>query len=445
MTDLLSRILSELLSEFAYYADCAGLHYDVSVSKSGLTFRFDGYNHKLAVLVERAMEELRRFADPSSGAHVTYNPELFQRVKEALTRAYKNQLFQQPYYHAMLAAYECLEEPRWGLFEKIQTLKFIELDSLRAFARQFLSQLSLEVFVNGNITVEEAKELATKAQSTLQATHLPYSLQALRRPVQLQTGKHYIYRQSGATYNPDEVNSATCMMFMFGEEMGNVLNTSSHDQDAMDKALILQNYRNLFVRMMSEPAFDQLRTKEQLGYVVYVTSHELAQRMMTVTVIVQSSVQDPAYLDSRIEAFLQQYRQEVLGKMDVATLQTFIQAEIESLLEKPKNLDQETRWFAAEMTKGTYLFDRSQRLATLLRLEELYNVEKMREVFDQFFGVTSAKRTSFSSQLFGKNRSVPGNAEALKLGDNVVIVEDIMEFKRQLPLLPIHSYLPKSF
>lgn len=446
LTDLLSRILTELLNEFAYYADCAGLHYYVSVAKSGLTFRFDGYNHKLPVLVTRAMEELRRFAD--SDSTTTYNPALFARVKEAITRAYKNQLFQQSYYHAMLGAYECLEEPRFGLFEKIQTLPHIQLDSLRAFARQFLSQLSLEVFVNGNISVDEAKQLAITAKNTLQATHLPYSLQAIRRPVQLPTGRHFVYRQTGHTYNPEELNSASFLMFMFGEEPG--VATDEVSGTTLEEGLILQNYRNLFVRMMSEPAFDQLRTKEQLGYVVHLTGRELADRLLTVTVIVQSNVQDPVYLDSRIEAFLRQYRDEVLATMEEATLQTFINAEIESLLEKPKNLDQETRWFSAELTKGTYLFDRGQRLVALLRREGLYTVQKMQEMFDKYFGLQSDARTSFSSQLFGKNRRVPTKSEALAAftaegRTNVTIVEDIMEFKRRLPLLPLPSHLPKPF
>lgn len=453
LTDLLSRILTELLNEFAYYADCAGLHYYVSVAKSGLTFRFDGYNHKLPVLVTRAMEELRRFADSSSSSDssaTTYNPALFARVKEAISRAYKNQLFQQSYYHAMLGAYECLEEPRFGLFEKIQTLPHIQLDSLQAFARQFLSQLSLEVFVNGNISVDEAKQLAIAAKNTLQATHLPYSLQAIRRPVQLPTGRHFVYRQTGQTYNPEELNSASFVMFMFGEEPGIASVDDVSGASTLEEGLILQNYRNLFVRMMSEPAFDQLRTKEQLGYVVHLTGRELADRLLTVTVIVQSNVQDPVYLDGRIEAFLRQYRDEVLATMDETTLQTFINAEIESLLEKPKNLDQETRWFSAELTKGTYLFDRGQRLVALLRREGLYSVQKMQEMFDKYFGLQSAARTSFSSQLFGKNRRVPTKAEALAAFDaegrtNVTIVEDIMEFKRRLPLLPLPSHLPKPF
>ncbi len=55
--------------------------------------------------------------------------------------------------------------------------------------------------------------------------------------------------------------------------------------------------------------------------------------------IVQSSHKDPIFLDGRIEDFLTTYRQSI-AEMSEEKLQTFVDAVIEKLLEKPKNLDQ---------------------------------------------------------------------------------------------------------
>ncbi len=55
--------------------------------------------------------------------------------------------------------------------------------------------------------------------------------------------------------------------------------------------------------------------------------------------IVQSSHKDPIFLDCRIEDFLTTYRQSI-AEMSEEKLQTFVDAVIEKLLEKPKNLDQ---------------------------------------------------------------------------------------------------------
>lgn len=59
---------------------------------------------------------------------------------------------------------------------------------------------------------------------------------------------------------------------------------------------------SLFATIFQEPCFDQLRTKEQLGYMVFSG----ARRQNAVEgyrVIVQSE-RHPLYLESRIEAFL---------------------------------------------------------------------------------------------------------------------------------------------
>jgi insulysin len=59
--------------------------------------------------------------------------------------------------------------------------------------------------------------------------------------------------------------------------------------------------------MMSEPAFDQLRTKEQLGYIVHTATVKFSS-YLAFRVIVQSNSKDGGYLDERIENFILGYR-----------------------------------------------------------------------------------------------------------------------------------------
>ena len=41
----------------------AGLFYEVQLSKGGMELSFQGYNHKLHLLVTKALQELRNLAD----------------------------------------------------------------------------------------------------------------------------------------------------------------------------------------------------------------------------------------------------------------------------------------------------------------------------------------------------------------------------------------------
>ena len=62
----------------------------------------------------------------------------------------------------------------------------------------------------------------------------------------------------------------------------------------------------LLYDMMKEPCYQQLRTTEQLGYIVWSGARSVSN-IEGLRVTVQSSVQDPRALDSRIDAFLQQF------------------------------------------------------------------------------------------------------------------------------------------
>ena len=91
---------------------------------------------------------------------------------------------------------------------------------------------------------------------------------------------------------------------------------------------------------MSEPAFDQLRTKEQLGYIVFTGIKRLNQQLLALHLIVQSSHKDADFLDQRVESFLLQYREQQLLTMAPEDLEANVAAVIEKLVEKPKNIDQ---------------------------------------------------------------------------------------------------------
>ena len=82
LTDVFARCLKEVLNEYAYYADCAGLSYDVRVTKGGFELMFYGYHHKLPVLVQRVVDEMRRMASGDTPCP----PELYARMKARQTQ-----------------------------------------------------------------------------------------------------------------------------------------------------------------------------------------------------------------------------------------------------------------------------------------------------------------------------------------------------------------------
>ena len=246
MTDLFQGILKEIMNEYSYYADCAGLYYGVQLAKGGLEFYFQGYGHKLPILVERAASEIYRLAHNTSACSAA----LFQRIKEKQLRSLKNTLFSQPYYHCILGGLLCLEEPRWSNPEKYTALQTATLEGFHVFAGQFLAQAKLDVLVNGNATSLEAIALSKQVTQILQAKALPYSHEFLRRGVSLfpKSGANkileYVYRQSALTCNPNEVNSAIENLYYIGEAAGKVMKFINEDDEdaAMELGLTESQY-----------------------------------------------------------------------------------------------------------------------------------------------------------------------------------------------------------
>ena len=267
--------------------------------------------------------------------------------------------------------------------------------------------------------------------ATIGSSPLPPSQEPVRRTVILERGLTYVHRQHSQYFNPEEVNSAIENIYILGVEVG-----LSTDKEGLASEAMLQ----LISHLLSEPCFDQLRTKEQLGYIVSV-SHTKISQLLALRVIVQSNHKDPEYLDDRIELFLNQYRENLMG-MGSEEFQANVNAVREHLLEKPKNLNQvmllqylayfslalqESSTFWEEINTSTYFFQRKSNVAELL--SEVTLSETI-EFYDKF--VLSNQRKKFSSRFFGKDKSYPDTTK-----NDVVVVSSPVQFKRSMPASPI--------
>lgn len=62
-TRLFTRMVEDVLNEFSYDAELAGLHYSLYNTAEGLRLLVSGYNHKLAELLKAIVEKINSFSD----------------------------------------------------------------------------------------------------------------------------------------------------------------------------------------------------------------------------------------------------------------------------------------------------------------------------------------------------------------------------------------------
>lgn len=134
---------------------------------------------------------------------------------------------------------------------------------------------------------EDALRLTNLVESTLKPRSLPQVQWPVFRALIFPPGANFDYHKT--LQDPANVNHCIEYLLHVGDKADRVLRA---------KSLLLD-------QITHEPAFDQLRTKEQLGYVVFsgarTTSTTIGYRF-----IVQSE-RNPAYLESRIDSFLANY------------------------------------------------------------------------------------------------------------------------------------------
>jgi len=134
---------------------------------------------------------------------------------------------------------------------------------------------------------------------------------------------------------------------------------AGHRYDSVLRAKLL-----LLGQMTDEPCFNQLRTIEQLGYVVFSGSsfHDIWSGYR---ILIQSE-KDCRYLEGRIENFLNTF-EKTLSEMSEEDFESHKQAMINKRLAKLKNLSSEDNRFWNHIYSDSYDFLQGMLHLKLLR------------------------------------------------------------------------------
>lgn len=199
--------------------------------------------------------------------------------------------------------------------------------------------MHVEALVHGNISPEGAKGLQDTVESIVKSRPLTATERVGSRSLIVPAGSDFIH--SKAHTNPAEVNNAVIYHMYLG--------------DISDYPL--RATLELFDQIANEPAFDQLRTKEQLGYIVQ-TSVTARTGELGWKVLIQSE-RDPVHVELRIENFIESLP-GLLEKMTEEEFDKHRQSLIGKREEKAKNLGEETRRFWARIQDRYYEFGKRE-------------------------------------------------------------------------------------
>ncbi|XP_077862636.1 nardilysin-like [Saccoglossus kowalevskii] len=290
-----------------------------------------------------------------------------------------------------------LQHVKWIPVDKQAVVATVTKDEVLSFVKKFKKNLYIEGLVQGNFTSKEAlsffEVLRTKlCCSTIPSTELPET-----RIMQLPKNVHCCKVRN---FNRDDGNSVITNYYQVGP--GNIK---------------LSTLIELLVMRMEEPAFDFLRTKEQLGYVVYVMCRVTFGILgFSVTVNTQATKFSVTHVDNRIDSFLEQFA-EILDKMTEAEFETCVNSLINLKQREDLHLGEEVlrNWY--EITTGTYVFDRLEK-----EISELKQTNKQELVLlfrNSITGGTDLRK--LSTQIVGSGEYEHHNKPVAKMAEADII------------------------
>ncbi|MES1915060.1 MAG: hypothetical protein MHM6MM_007058, partial [Cercozoa sp. M6MM] len=337
-----------ICERFVYDAELAGLYVRISWSETqGIEVNLDGFDDKMPSLLQSVLEQLRLIADSTSVQAAA--AQSLQSVLQYLANADARE----PHAQARSLRAAALLRPSARTQQRMQAAQYLadlerhgRLDAmLQMRARDLCTRLRAKMLVVGNTSKEVAVRIADSVVQVLQPTsRVEHSLNLSRRVVDYAVDTQLRL----PVPKSDEPNSCVIASFPV-----------AHMCDYTEWAKWY-----LISTIASEHAFDQLRTKETLGYTVGAGLVRLHNRYFF-QVYVQSNSKDAVYLDDRVEAWLLLFAQS-LRLMSADDFAAHHLGAVTSALARHTKLSDEASTYWINIQRETYTFDRSRRMAHVL-------------------------------------------------------------------------------
>lgn len=337
---LYTELLKHRLTPTVYPAELAGLHYEFSVLNEGLELKVCGFYDKLGLLLETILAEMRAAA----GARETHgeagaDEQTYLMLREHYAKHLANLEHEQPYWHCSYITSGLLQQQAWWYWQRLAVLEKIGVGAVMAAGRALLEDCFIEALVHGSIADVAPIAAFIRSCTAFQAAPTQSTQACLAIECALTYG---LPKQLADPNSAIEVFYATAQL------------SDTHGLALTD----------LFIQAFEEPFFDTLRTKEQLGYIVYCGRRE-KYGQAGIRFVIQSTKGDPAFLAGRIDAFLQSVP-GLLEAMADDTFDSLVQALCAKLVQKKTRLNQEAAWYWEQIVASTFDFGRLELEAHLL-------------------------------------------------------------------------------
>ncbi len=352
LNELLVDMINDNLTEQSYPALLAGLNYSLDVNSRGIDIRVNGYNHKLALLLEHVADVVRK-------------PKLdktrFANVKIESLRHLRNSAKKTPYHQMIASVPTTLYSPYWSDKDLAQEMESITLKELKAFSKHWLKGAYVKGLFYGNINevlvdkwAYSVKKLSKRGgQEVVPAkmTNLPISDLMNTDSADNSVVQNVAPEEKHIVVDHDDV------------AVGLYVQGPSDNIEDQAKMVLLR-------QILESPFYSQLRTEQQLGYIVFLTSMKV------------KAVPGSLFVVQSPRASVEEIKQAITTFIDSTTipddLSVFQESVASNWLEKPTTLSDQSSRYWRNILRDDKSFSYRERIVKAINQT---SGEELREYF----------------------------------------------------------------
>jgi insulysin len=336
LASLYEDALDEALNEIGYPIKEAGLGYGIQDVKGGILLSLSGYSPRMLDLLQFLVERLQR---------IDLDERTFASLKEQARRGIVNDRLEQPYRQSQYFTRMLLERPNFTREALLAALEPLTLQDVQAYARTFLARTYVQGVVVGNLRQDEARAAIRRALDTLGAEVLPAGERVDSEVREIPLRANWVFSERLPVNN-------SLMEFLY--------QVGARDPQ-LDSALAL------IAKPLSEGFYHEMRTQQQLGYIVWAGAGDL-RNVLNLYFIVQSAQYPADELRRRMDAFIPGFLQSFRAMPDAA-FEQYRTAVVRSRLERAQNLSEQANSLYWSAFRNDERFDYvSEQLAALEQL-----------------------------------------------------------------------------
>ncbi|MDD9952073.1 MAG: insulinase family protein [Zetaproteobacteria bacterium] len=395
---LYSLALAEALNEWNYTAMLAGLHFSVGRDDRGLVIDLFGYAEKMPDFLRELTKRLR---------DVDLDPDHFRALKTQFKRDLANANLENAYQVGMYEMSFLVDKNKihrdeiYAPEKQVDLITAVDIRDVKSFARNELYKMfRVEAAVYGSMQPESLGSVIAALPQLLDAQPLSVKLVPENEYVFPAEGQHAARALEGFT-----PNHCWAEQILLGEK-----------NPSLSAALLVGH------ALLKTSFFSELRTKQQLGYVVH-SSPRPTEKTVSMLFLIQSSEYAPGVLAGRV----QEWKKQAIGQLKATPEELLAQvkkATATELREQEKTMAEKHQSLVYETLSMKGHLGYQEEVA--VQVEEL-TLAQVIALYEKMFQPQTSR--SVSVYLGKKGYNTTQTDQALHW------VEDAVKYKSQQPTL----------